>query len=87
MKLFGGKPDHPLADPKEAKRLLEALPPDDAKALEELTHWIDSVAAAEGFKPEARIQLLIALDDAAQPRLRKLAKEYFAAFARSSARD
>ena len=27
MKLFGGgKPDHPLADPKEAKRLLEALP-------------------------------------------------------------
>ena len=27
MKLFGGsKPDHPLADPKEAKRLLDALP-------------------------------------------------------------
>jgi len=32
MALFGGgKPDHPLADPKEAKRLLEALP-DDAVA-------------------------------------------------------
>ena len=30
MKLFGGgKPDHPLADPKEAKRLLEALPAND----------------------------------------------------------
>ncbi|MCC6212954.1 MAG: hypothetical protein IT513_18100 [Burkholderiales bacterium] len=79
MKLFGGKPDHPLADPKEARRLLEALPADDAKAVEEVMHWIESVVAAEGFKPEARIQLLLLLDDSAQPRLRKLAREYFAA--------
>jgi len=80
MKLFGGgKPDHPLADPKEARRLLEALPGDDTKAVEEVMHWIESVVAAEGFKPEARIQLLVMLDDAAQPRLRKLSKEYFGA--------
>ena len=79
MKLFGGsKPDHPLADPKEAKRLLEALPANDpVKALDELMHWVESVAAIEGFKPEARIQLLIMLDDAAQPFVRKLGKEYF----------
>ena len=79
MKLFGGgKPDHPLADPKEAKRLLDALPADDlVKALDELMHWMESVAAAEGFKPETRTQLLLMLDDAAQPRLRKLSKEYF----------
>ncbi len=81
MKLFGGgKPDHPLADPKEAKRTFEALPANDPfKALDELMHWMESVAAAEGFKPESRIQLLFALDDAAQPRVRKLAKDYFAA--------
>ena len=81
MKLFGGaKPDHPLADPKEAKRVLDALPANDpVKALEELMHWMESVAAAEGFKPENRIQLLLMLDDAAQPRVRKLAKDYFAA--------
>jgi hypothetical protein len=81
MKLFGGgKPDHPLADPREARRLLEALPGNDsAKALEELMHWVESVAAAEGFKPEARIGLLVQLDDAAQPHLRKLSREYFAA--------
>jgi hypothetical protein len=80
MKLFGGsKPDHPLADPKEAKRLLEALPADDpVKALDELRHWTESVAAAEGFKPEARIQVLLTLDAAAQPFLRKLSKDYFA---------
>jgi len=79
MNLFGGgKPDHPLADPKEAKRLIDALPGNDAvKAVEELMHWIESVVAADGFRPEARIQLLLMLDDAAQPRLRKLAKDYF----------
>jgi hypothetical protein len=78
MNLFGSKPDHPLADPKEAKRLLEALPANDAvKALDELRHWMESVAAVEGFKPDARIQLLITLDDTAQPFLRKLSKEYF----------
>ena len=81
MKLFGGsKPDHPLADPKEAKRLLEALPANDpVKALDELMHWVESVAAVEGFKPEARIQLLMMLDDAAQPFVRKLGKDYFSA--------
>jgi hypothetical protein len=79
MKLFGGgKPDHPLANPKEAKRLLEALPDNDAvKALDELMHWMESVTAAEGFKPETRIQLLLMLDDAAQQRVRKLSKDYF----------
>ena len=81
MKLFGGgKPDHPLADPKEAKRMLDALPGDDpVKALDELMHWIESVAALEGFKPEARIQLLLMLDDAAQARVRKLSRDYFGA--------
>jgi hypothetical protein len=80
IKLFGGKPDHPLADPKEAKRLLEALPGNDpVKALEELMHWVESVAAAEGFKADVRVQLLFSLDEAAQSRIRKLAADYFAA--------
>jgi hypothetical protein len=80
MGLFGGgKPDHPLADPREAKRLLEALPENDpVKALDELMHWMESLAAVEGFKPEVRVQLLLQVDDAAQPRVRKLARDYFA---------
>jgi hypothetical protein len=78
MRLFGAKPDHPLADPKEAKRVLDALPADDAvKALDELTHWLESVVAVEGFRPDLRLQLLMMLDEAAQPRVRKLAREYF----------
>jgi len=80
MGLFGGgKAAHPLADAKELKRILDALPANDAfKAVDELMHWLESVAAHEDFKPEARLLLLFALDEAAQPRLRKLAKEYFA---------
>ena len=80
MGFFGaGRPDHPLADPKEAKRLLDSLPDNDAaKALDELMHWMESVAAVEGFKPETRVQLLLQVDGVAQPRLRKLAKDYFA---------
>lgn len=80
IKLFGGKPDHPMADAKEAKRILESLPAGDAaKALEELEHWLDSLATAEGFKPEQRIGLLFTVDEAAQTRLRKLVREYLAA--------
>ncbi len=80
LKLFGGgKPDHPMADPKEARRLLEDLPPHDTvKALEELSHWFDSVSTAEGFKLEQRLQLLFQIDEAALPRARKLARDYFA---------
>jgi hypothetical protein len=81
LKLFGGgKPDHPFADPKEAKRLIEGLPANDpVKALDDLMHWLESVASAEGFKPEARIQLLLTLDDAAQARVRRLSADYFGA--------
>ncbi|HEY6820560.1 MAG TPA: hypothetical protein VI321_00950 [Burkholderiales bacterium] len=80
LKLFGGgKPDHPMADAREAKRILEQLPAHDPfKALEELSHWQESIGAAPGFRLDSRAALLVAIDDAAQPRVRKLAKDYFA---------
>jgi len=78
IKLFGGGADHPMRNPKEAKRILDALPPDDVKALEELSHWLESVSTVEGFKPQERAALLISVDDAAQPRQRKLSRDYTA---------
>jgi len=58
MKLFGGKPDHPMADPKEMRRLLDALPvTDPLKALDELAHWHESVSAADGFRPDAELHV------------------------------
>ena len=53
------------------------LPPQDAlKALEELAHWHESLSLAEGFAPAQRIELLLLVDDAAQPRARKLTRDY-----------
>jgi len=89
MKLFGGdKPDHAMADSKEAQRLLESLPGDKpAQALEELTHWIESVSGTEGFRPEVRIERLLRIDEAAQPRIRALSREYLAAGRPSRAQE
>ncbi|MGH8688294.1 MAG: hypothetical protein ACREVQ_11380 [Burkholderiales bacterium] len=76
--IFGsGRPDHPMADEKEARRLLAELPAQDAvKALEELAHWHETVSLAEGFRPEVRLQRLHLIDDAAQERVRRVARDY-----------
>ncbi len=81
MALFGGgKPDHPMADIKLAKKLLTELPANDtAKALDEITFWLDSVTRTEGFKLDYRFELFDLLDQAAKTPQRKLAQEYLAA--------
>ncbi|HEY6239417.1 MAG TPA: hypothetical protein VIW78_01115 [Burkholderiales bacterium] len=78
MKLFGGdKSDHPLADAKEARKILDAIPAGDPfKALEDLNHWLESVRTWENFKPEHRAQTVQMVDEAAQAHLRKLQREY-----------
>ncbi len=79
MKLFGaGKPDHPMADRKEAARLLGELPSQDLKAIDELAHWYESLSAAQGFKPDERAQRFAMIHEAAQPRLLKLSSDYLA---------
>jgi hypothetical protein len=77
LKMFGGGSDHPLADPREAKRTLDQLPVQDVKALEELANWHETVSAAD-LKTDVRIQRLLAIDDAAQARVRKLTREVLA---------
>ncbi len=77
--LGGGKPDHPLADDKGAKDVLASLPPNDAvKAIEEIRHWLESVLATGGFKPERRAEVVMLLDETAQVHQRKLARDYLA---------
>src|SRR3990170_590191 len=79
MKLFGaGKPDHPMADRKEAARLLGEVSSQDLKALDELAHWYESLSAAQGFKPDERAQRFAMIQEAAQPRLLKLSRDYLA---------
>jgi hypothetical protein len=78
MKLFGsGKTDHPMSDAKDARKILDAIPGGDPfKALEDLNHWLESVRSWESFKPEQRLLLMEMVDDAAQPHLRKLQRDY-----------
>jgi len=78
MKLFGvGASDHPMADVKEARAILDAIPAGDPfKVLEDLSHWLESVRTWPGFKPEHRAQIVQMVDDAAQLHLRKLQREY-----------
>jgi hypothetical protein len=76
----GTRSDHPLADPKEAKRILEALPAaDPLHSIEEITHWLESVRAEVSFRPESRAQLVQLLDETGQAPARKLSREYLAA--------
>lgn len=78
MKLFGGgKTEHPMAEAKEARKILDAIPAGDPfKAVEDLSHWLESVRTWETFKPEYRAQVVQMVDDAAQIHLRKLQREY-----------
>jgi hypothetical protein len=84
LKMFGGAAaDHPMADAREAKRVLDELPAQDAKALEELAGWHESLAAAD-LKADLRIQRQLAVDEAAQARIRKLAREVLTPSAQTS---
>jgi hypothetical protein len=78
MKLFGGgKADHPMADAKAARTIVDAIPAGDPfKALEDLNHWLESVRTWQGFTPEHRAQLVLMVDEAAQGHLRRLQREY-----------
>ncbi len=79
-KLFDGKPDHPMFDLKEAKRLLAELPKNNAfKALEDVTFWLGSVKDAAGYRPEIRAEIVMLLDETGQPLQAELLRLYLGA--------
>jgi len=79
--IFGKKSDHPLADIKSVQVLLENLPKNDEyKSLMELTELIESVSEHSDFKLDHQFAVLRLIDEAAQPYVRKLAREYFTPF-------
>jgi len=75
--LFGPKTDHPLADPKEFRRILAELPIDNAfKALDEVLGWFESVYVAADFPEDQLFDVVRQLEDAAQPHVRRLSRDY-----------
>lgn len=77
--LFGKKSDHPLANLKSAQQVLDDVPRADAlKALQELSGWLESLRDhADEFRLDHHIAVLRLLDEAAQPQVRKLLRDYF----------
>lgn len=76
-RLLSQKVEHPLADPRELRRVIAELPADNAfKALDEIAGWLESLLAADEFPPERVFVALSQLEDAAQPHLKRLSREY-----------
>jgi len=83
--LFGKKEwgDHLLADPKEARDVLEALSRegsnDPAATLEDISAWLEPLPGIDNIPLERRAELALQLDDAAAPVARRLARDYLTA--------
>jgi len=71
------KPQHPLADINQAKKVISELPvTDSVKALELICFWLDSIANTNDFRTDYRLQLIDLLDQAAKIHQRKIGQEY-----------
>jgi hypothetical protein len=78
--IFDRKPDHPMFNAKEARRLLAELPKDDPfRELEEITSWLDSVKDVTGFRPEVRTEIIMLIDETIQPLYAELLRLYLGA--------
>jgi hypothetical protein len=77
FKLFGEKPDHPMYDLDEARRLLAELPEDAPhKALDDVTFWLDSIKDAAGFSPELRAAVVMLVDETMLPSYTEQLRQY-----------
>lgn len=76
--LFAQKSDHPLADARGVRKVISELPRDNAfKALDEVAGWLESLAGLDDFPADRRYEVVLQLEEAAQPPLKRLAREYF----------
>lgn len=74
---FGQKVDHPLADARELKGVLAGLPIDNAfKSLDEIAGWFESLQAAVDFPEDLLFDVVRQLDEAGQPHVRRLSRDY-----------
>ena len=76
-KLFSSRSAHPLAEAREVKRLIAGLPLDNAfDAVDQISLWLESLRQTDDWSPEHFFDVLCWLDEAAQPHLQRLGREY-----------
>jgi hypothetical protein len=74
---FSNKPVHPLADAREAKRILtEIANREPLSAVEDASAWVESLTVDESFKLAQRLDLIFKLDEAAAAQARRLGRDY-----------
>lgn len=74
---FSNKTVHPLADSREAKRILaEIASREPLGAVEDAGAWLESLAADESFKLPLRVELNLRIDEAAIAQARRLGRDY-----------
>lgn len=77
LKNLDNKPDHPMYNLEEARKLLGELPKNNsAKALEEATSWLTSVKDTQGFKVDTRLAVIKLLDEIGQPHQQEMLRDY-----------
>ncbi len=75
--IFGKKELHPLADAQELKRIIASLPKDNAfRAVDELAGWLESSQAADQLPIDRLYEAARQFDEAVQPHLRRLCRDY-----------
>lgn len=88
LSLFSSKVDHPLANPKEARRVLNELPAlDAAAALDSATAWLESLVNTDEFRSERRLELILQIDEAVLPQTRRLARDYLVTVQQTRAQE
>ncbi len=74
---FSAKPDHPLANPNEAKNIAAQLTRADPRtALGDATAWLESLSNADGFKLAMLAERIALIGGAAAPQARRLGREF-----------
>ena len=77
MNLFSSRPEHPLGEPKELKRVLAELPLDNAfKTVDEIHGWLESLRHAEGFRVDHLFDVVRQLDEIGLHHVRRLTRDY-----------
>ena len=77
LNLFSSRPDHPLGDSRELKRVIAELPTDNAfKAVEEIYGWFESLQTADDFRVDLFFDVVRQLDEAAQLHVRHMSRDY-----------
>lgn len=75
--IFSSKVSHPLADPREAKRICaDLVAREPLSALEEAAVWLEALVEFDDIKLSLRLERIMQIDDAATPQARRLTRQY-----------